>query len=54
MKATKEEIAESLEGKWQEDLLFLLRQEREAYEFGQKQIAACYKKLKQYGIPRET
>jgi transposase len=39
VKATQEQIARSLEGNWQDDLLFL-RQEREAYEFCQKQMAA--------------
>ena len=37
VKASKEEIARSLEGNWQEDLLFLLKQEREGFEFCQKQ-----------------
>ena len=48
VKATQEQIARSLEGNWQEDLLFLLRQEREAYEFCQKQMAACDTQLEQY------
>jgi transposase len=48
VKATKEQIARSLEGNWQEDLLFILRQESQAYEFCQKQIAACDKELEQY------
>jgi hypothetical protein len=37
----EEKIAQYLEGNWQEDLLFLLKQEQEGYEFCQKQIAAC-------------
>jgi len=36
-----EEIARSLEGNWQEDLLFLLQQEQAGYEFCQKQMAEC-------------
>src|SRR3974377_1601421 len=47
VKASKEEIARSLEGNWQEDLLFLLKQEREGFEFCQKKIAACDQKVEQ-------
>src|SRR6202158_1780118 len=32
-KASEEEIARSLEGNWQEDLLFVLQQEQDGYEF---------------------
>jgi transposase len=39
VKASKEEIARSLEGNWQEDLLFVLQQEQNGYEFCQKQMA---------------
>jgi transposase len=53
VKATKEQIARSLEGNWQDDLLFILRQEHEAYEFCEKQIDACDKELKQYLNERE-
>jgi len=35
VKASEEEIARSLEGNWQEDLLFLLKQEQDGYEFCQ-------------------
>jgi transposase len=48
IKATPEQIARSLDGNWQEDLLFILRQEHEAYQFCQKQIAACDQELKEY------
>src|SRR5207249_4156703 len=41
VKATEEEIARSLEGNWQEDLVFVLKQEQDAYEFCQKQMAEC-------------
>ena len=47
VKATKEQIARSLEGNWQDDLLFILRQEQEAYEFCETQIGACDRELKQ-------
>jgi transposase len=42
-----------LEGNWQEDLLFLLKQEQEAYEFCQEQMAVCDQQLKQYLQQRE-
>src|SRR5712671_6785035 len=48
VKATQEQIARSLEGNWQEDLLFVLKQEHEGYEFCQKQMAECDRQLKQY------
>src|SRR5437016_2719073 len=41
VKASEEEIARSLEGNWQEDLLFVLQQEQNGYEFCQKQMAEC-------------
>src|SRR6202049_2494864 len=48
VKASEEEIARSLEGNWQEDLLFVLKQEQDSYEFCQKQIAQCDQLLQQY------
>jgi len=48
IQATPEQMARSLEGNWQEDLLFILRQEHEAHEFCHKQIAACDQELKEY------
>ncbi|MGB8065157.1 MAG: IS110 family transposase [Candidatus Sulfotelmatobacter sp.] len=48
IEASEEEIAQALEGNWQEDQLFLLRQERAAYEFCQKQITECDQQLAQY------
>jgi len=65
IQASEEEIARSLEGNWQEDLLFVLQQEQEGYEFCQKQIAACDRRLEGYlrgcedrsqgaGLPEET
>jgi transposase len=38
VKASQQEIAQSLEGNWQEDLLFVLKQEQDSYEFCQKQM----------------
>jgi transposase len=48
VKANLEQIARHLEGNWQQDLLFVLKQEHEAYEFCQKQMAACDDQLQQY------
>ena len=48
IRASEEEIARSLEGNWQEDLLFVLKQEQEGYEFRQQQIAACDQRLEEY------
>lgn len=53
VKASEEEIARSLEGNWQEDLLFVLQQEQDGYEFCQKQIAECDQRLEQYLQQRE-
>ncbi|MBL8227610.1 MAG: IS110 family transposase [Bryobacterales bacterium] len=48
IKASEEEIAASLEGNWQDDLLFLLKQEQAGYEFCQQQILACDEQLEKY------
>jgi hypothetical protein len=53
VKASEEKIAQSLEGNWQEDLLFLLQQEQDGYEFCQKQMAQCDQRLEQYLQQRE-
>jgi transposase len=53
VKASQEEIARSLEGNWQEDLLFVLKQEQDGYEFCQKQMAECDRRLQQYLQQRE-
>src|SRR5499433_1371954 len=48
VKSSEEQIAQSLEGHWQEDLLFVLKQEQEGYEFCQKQMAECDRQLEHY------
>ena len=48
VKASEEQIAQYLEGNWQEDLLFVLKQEQEGYEFCQQQMAECDRQLEQY------
>src|SRR5690349_2543205 len=47
VKASEEEIARSLEGNWQPDLLFLVKQEQDGCEFCQKQMAECDQQLQQ-------
>jgi transposase len=53
VKASEEQIAQSLEGNWQEDLLFVLKQEHEGYEFCQQQMAECDRHLQHYLRQRE-
>src|SRR5215468_3060142 len=48
VKASEEEIAGSLEGNWQEDLLFVLQQEQDSYQFCLKQMTECDQRLQQY------
>jgi len=53
VRASKEQIAQSLEGNWQPDLLFVLKQEQDGYEFCQKQMAECDRQFNQYLEQRE-
>ena len=53
VKASEEQITRYLEGNWQEDLLFILKQEQEAYQFCQEQMVACDRQLEQYLQQRE-
>jgi transposase len=53
VEASEEEIAQALEGNWQEDQLFVLRQEQAGYEFCQKQITECDQQLAPYLARRE-
>ena len=48
VKASEEQIARYLEGNWQQDLLFVLQQEQDGYEFCQKQMAECDRQLAHY------
>lgn len=48
VQASVEEIAHSLEGNWREDVLFELQQVVDAYDFLQRQIAACDVELQKY------
>jgi len=53
VKASEEEIARSLEGHWEDDVLFVLKQEQDGYEFCRKQMAECDQRLEQYLQQRE-
>ena len=48
IRASKEEIARSLEGTWREDVLFELQQAVDSYHFAHRQIRQCDDKLKAY------
>ena len=48
IQASEEEVARSLEGNWQEDQLFELRQAVDEYDFRQKQVTECDDKLQAY------
>jgi transposase len=48
VKASEKEIAQSLQGNWREELLFVLKQEYETYQTFQKKIGECDKKLKMH------
>jgi transposase len=48
VKATREEVARSLEGLWREDLLFELQQAVDSYDFTQQQMEVCDRKLQVY------
>jgi len=56
VRASEEEIARSLEGTWQEEVLFELQQAVDAYDFWQRQIAECDGKLEEYlkALPSRT
>jgi transposase len=48
IRASAEAIARSLEGNWQEDVLFELQQAVDAYDFIQRQIMECDRELSKY------
>jgi len=48
VKAKPADIAKSLEGNWRQELLFILRQEVELYEFYQRNIGDCDEQLRQH------
>jgi transposase len=48
VRASAAEVAESLRGNWRDEMLFELNQAVESYEFAQKQIQSCDRKLESY------
>lgn len=48
IRASREEIARSLEGTWREDLIFELGQARDSYDFAHRQIQECDQQLERY------
>jgi transposase len=48
VKASAEEVAQSLVGNWREEQLFVLRQEYEIYQVLQRKIDACDEQLKKH------
>jgi transposase len=48
VKASRADIARSLEGNWREELLFILRQEVELYQIYQQKIAECDQQLRHH------
>lgn len=48
VRASAAEVAESLRGNWRDEMLFELSQAVESYEFAQKQIQSCDRKLGSY------
>jgi transposase len=56
VKASREEVARSLEGNWRADVLFELQQAIDSYHFAHRQMQECDDKLALYltSLPRRT
>jgi transposase len=56
VRASREEVARSLEGNWREDVLFELQQAVDQYRFVHTQMQACDRQLEQYlgGLPTRS
>ena len=56
VRASREEVARSLEGNWRADLLFELRQAVDSYHFAHQQMRECDRKLKSFlsSLPTRT
>jgi transposase len=48
--ASEEEIVQSLQGNWKEDVLFELQQALDAYDFYQRQMKKCDQQLRRYMV----
>ena len=56
VKASRDEVARSLEGNWRDDLLFELRQAVDSYYFAHQQMRECDRKLQSFlaSLPTRT
>src|SRR4029453_3572982 len=56
VKASRDEVARSLEGNWGDDLLFELRQAVDSYYFAHRQMRECDQKLQSFlaSLPART
>jgi transposase len=56
VKASREEVARSLEGNWRADLVFELRQAVDSYRFAHQQMGECDRKLQSFlaSLPTRT
>ena len=56
VKASREEVARSLEGNWRVDLLFELQQAVDSYDFAHQQMRACDRELRSFlaSLPTRT
>ena len=56
VKASREEVARSLEGNWRADLLFELQQAVDSYDFAHQQMRACDRELRGFltSLPTRT
>lgn len=56
VKASRDEVARSLEGNWRDDLLFELRQAVDAYHFAHQQMRDCDQQLERFlaSLPART
>jgi transposase len=48
VKASRDEVARSLEGNWRDDLLFELQQAVDSYDFAHRQMRDCDRQLKSF------
>jgi transposase len=56
VKASRDEVARSLEGNWRDDLLFELRQAVDSYDFAHQQMRDCDRQLESFlaSLPART
>jgi transposase len=56
VKASRDEVARSLEGNWRDDLLFELRQAVDSYHFAHQQMRECDRQLERFlaSLPART